>query len=266
MARLEEWTLVDISLQRTVRLCEYSSMDTKLWHKDDCGDMFVQNPAFGLLAGHNCLVNGCYYHAQPPLNCQSTAFKFLKGLQEHCRRTHDSAQGFVSPAVQSQLHRNEDQGSVCSSNTMVSSIGTSKIPLNFVSQPDQPWLRDLDLSITDNYESVQCLNPGCSQYMRPGDPPPENSTEDFYLGNRAIGWCYSCFSSEPVLQSSNSELPLPQSGQSAEMRSNSMLSISNAYAATPPHTSNPFEDTTQIELGTTSANISSLSGDLLKPR
>jgi hypothetical protein len=269
IARFEEWSLVGISLRRTVRICEYNSARTNLWHKDDFGDMFMGEAPFGAALGYGCPVTGCYYHSPPPQNCQITLFKSIKGLQEHSRRVHDAKQFSLPSSIsyRSQLYRDEDRGSVCSSNTMAPSVDMGNMPLSSTNQLDQPWLRDLDLSIGTPNFSAQCPNPGCIQYRRQGDQQTETSTsEDLYLGDQILGWCHSCFQREQALQPPDSKISFPESGLSSEFELTSFLPP-NAYATTSLPTFDISEDTTQTTLSTTGTNISSLSReDSLKLR
>jgi hypothetical protein len=273
-ARFEEWTLAGTSPRRTVQTCEYNSVDTKLWHKDDFGDMFVKVPPLGRGVGHGCPVPGCYYHQlRPPENCHTTLFKTINGLQEHHRRAHDAMPVALPSAIafQSQLHQDKERGSIGCSDTMAPTNDPGNIALSSTPQADQPWLTDLDPSFgTHNFESVQCFNPGCIQCRRTlqGDQQAESCVSDgFYLGDQSIGYCRSCFQREPTSLQPGRVLSLPGSGLSSHLEFSSLLSSSTTYATTGLPTLNISKDNMQTASSTANANISSLSReDSLKLR
>ena len=90
----EEWTLDgdESSLPlRNVQSCEYNSINTKLWHTDDIGELFLRVESYEELEAlndHQCTAVDCYYQIRPPEGLRGTVFKTLKGLHEHIHRAH----------------------------------------------------------------------------------------------------------------------------------------------------------------------------------
>lgn len=269
-ARFEEWTSDDTSARRTVQTCEYNSLDTKLWHKDDIGEIFLVEPAPGGGAGHECPVVGCYYHQpRPPENCNTTLFKTMKGLQEHHRRAHGTTPLAFSSTIAfgSQLHQDEELGSVSSLDSTAPSNDWGNITLNSNVETSQPWLPDLDLSFgAHNFEAVQCFNPGCIQYRRPllGDlQAGVFVSDDFRLDDQGIRRsCQSCSQREPTtLQQPNLSLSLQLAGQSSDFHFTSLLSSPTTYATTSFPILNISEDNMQNASNATNNGTSLVHGE-----
>jgi hypothetical protein len=98
-AAYEEWT-VDVIAQpqsaRIVRLYEYNSSKTKLWHVDDTGELYLRiepTASFMGMQGERCTVSGCHYSlSDNPGVAHTVLFKTSKALQEHLRRAHPEDQ------------------------------------------------------------------------------------------------------------------------------------------------------------------------------
>ncbi|CZR64319.1 uncharacterized protein PAC_14217 [Phialocephala subalpina] len=173
-ARFEEWTLNEGSPQRMVHSCEYNSLETKLWHTDEVGEMFLRRlPTGEPMAVNDCPVADCYFRTRPPDGCDPTLFKTVKALKEHCRRAHQAeASNFcLSTHLQEENHE-----SVRDSNSMEpSNYSLGNISLNSIVEDFQPSPQDLDSDILGDLDDfmhsltchavqgVACLCQSCSQ-------------------------------------------------------------------------------------------------------
>lgn len=120
----EEWTLdlngehnENLQPRRSVQSYEYDPRKTKLRHEDDTGELYLCGESLkdDMLEGnswHQCSVADCYYQLLPPEGLGATVFKTLKGLLEHCRRSHELSSEKASLALH--LRSQEGAESDCS--------------------------------------------------------------------------------------------------------------------------------------------------------
>ena len=154
--------------KRTVKLWEYNSFQTNLWHTDDIGDLFLVESLLGGQTGHECLLAGCYYNTLPPDACVITLFKTMRGLLEHCRRTHYAlALGRPSP-----MHPEEEGHGIVSS---LDSMEPSNHSLGHVtpsSNLESTELMGFNLSLLDMEHvggAESCLPPVIQSAPAPSD-------------------------------------------------------------------------------------------------
>ena len=118
----EEWTLGSDEKQneilqprKSIRPCEYDPRKTKLWHKDDTGDLYLhgntlEDDVFKGVPWHQCLDPDCYYQLLPPGGLGVTVFKTSRGLLEHCRRAHELSSESASQTLQHQAPEGAESG------------------------------------------------------------------------------------------------------------------------------------------------------------
>ncbi|KAF8860672.1 hypothetical protein BDZ45DRAFT_688234 [Acephala macrosclerotiorum] len=241
-ARFEEWTLDDGSPRRTIQSCEYNPSETRLWHTDDIGELFVKESILEENKhAYECPAADCYFRIRPPDGCDTTLFKTMKALKEHYRRAHEAlTPGSYFPT---HLQEGEKHGSVSDSSCVE--------PSNYS---------------LENNTSLTSIVQDFSSYPEALDFPMFSEDLDDFLGSLSCHagqgipcFCQSCSQKEAATSESlNIDLePRHQSpGLASEFQFQSLSPSPSIYETYFP-TANVSEDIIKAA-STASANSTSL--------
>ncbi|KAH8663440.1 hypothetical protein BGZ60DRAFT_67598 [Tricladium varicosporioides] len=164
------------AILRTVNICLFDSLKTKLWHKDDIGEHFVRKNSPGEISDcFECFNKGCYYGAQPIEGYSVTRFKTKGAMMDHARRAHGSPSPFFASEM---LVEENGITSSAFGLTYFSNCSLGNLTLDSSIQPDSGLTEDLDC---DASETI---------YLDNAAVPPEHqiSESGFRITNLSTGF------------------------------------------------------------------------------